>query len=475
MEKMRYKFIIQRISLVILSLILGVILIEIGLRTGEFIFLSLQDYRNKISLQRKDTFRIMCIGESTTALGGDSSYPRQLERILNSRGIGVEFSVINEGKVGINVESIVLNLKDKLDRYEPDMVISMIGIMDGLCKIHRDASYSRLRNRKEDSFLKNFKTYNLFKLLKINLIYKFQRKNDNLEMKHEKTNAYEEKYMQAESLVESKSQNRISDYKKGNLCCEQANLKKRINLNSDEYYSYIERGLSYLAQNNAKMARKMYQKAIEINPQAPKAYGHFGDLFFNIKEYFKAEKFLNKAIKLDPGFSYFPYARLAATYLEKGKEEKAEQTLLKGIKYFPESVVLLGMLSVLCEEEGKSDLAKKFFKKTHKVESNKYNPVIEKSYQKIYHLLSQKGILLVAVQYPMRSIEQLKVMLEKKRDVIFVDNEKIFKNAVRQLGYSEYFIDNFAGNFGHCTAIGNELLAGNIAEVILKEYFNLVK
>jgi hypothetical protein len=35
--------------------------------------------------------------------------------------------------------------------------------------------------------------------------------------------------------------------------------------------------------------------------------------------------------------------------------------------------------------------------------------------------------------------------------------------------YSGLFMDSFAGDFGHCTRIGNRLIAGNLAEVILKE------
>jgi hypothetical protein len=53
-----------------------------------------------------------------------------------------------------------------------------------------------------------------------------------------------------------------------------------------------------------------------------------------------------------------------------------------------------------------------------------------------------------------------------------VDNENIFKDALQQATYSEYFIDMFAGDFGHCTEKGNKVLAENIVNVILKEVFN---
>jgi hypothetical protein len=55
--------------------------------------------------------------------------------------------------------------------------------------------------------------------------------------------------------------------------------------------------------------------------------------------------------------------------------------------------------------------------------------------------------------------------------VLFVDNEAVFKNAICNAGYNTYFIDMFGGDFGHCTSLGNRLLAENIAGVILKEVF----
>jgi hypothetical protein len=53
-----------------------------------------------------------------------------------------------------------------------------------------------------------------------------------------------------------------------------------------------------------------------------------------------------------------------------------------------------------------------------------------------------------------------------------VDNEKIFRDAVKKDKSSIYFNDMFGGDFGHCTDKGNRLLAENIANAILKEVFN---
>jgi len=78
---------------------------------------------------------------------------------------------------------------------------------------------------------------------------------------------------------------------------------------------------------------------------------------------------------------------------------------------------------------------------------------------------------LVCVQYPVRSIVPLKDMLQGYQGIIFVDNEKIFKDALSRDGYDYYFYDHFGGDFGHATKQGNKLLAENIADAILKEVF----
>jgi len=72
----------------------------------------------------------------------------------------------------------------------------------------------------------------------------------------------------------------------------------------------------------------------------------------------------------------------------------------------------------------------------------------------------------------MRSIEPLKRIFGDQQGIIFVDNEKVFKDAVRKQGYTQYFLDMFGGDFGHCTKKGNRLLAENIANVILGEVFH---
>ncbi len=77
------------------------------------------------------------------------------------------------------------------------------------------------------------------------------------------------------------------------------------------------------------------------------------------------------------------------------------------------------------------------------------------------------------MQYPVRNVEPLKQIFAQDEGVIFVDNESVFKEALKKVSYKEYFKDMFAGDFGHCTDKGNRLLAENIANTIFKRVFSV--
>ena len=75
------------------------------------------------------------------------------------------------------------------------------------------------------------------------------------------------------------------------------------------------------------------------------------------------------------------------------------------------------------------------------------------------------------MQYPLRNLETLRLLFNDRSNIIFVDNELTFKEALKKGNYKDYFTDMFAGDFGHCSPLGNRLIAQNAARVIIKEYF----
>jgi len=124
----------QKIILSSLGLFLVALTLEIGLRASGFIMLSIQEYKNLQSIKEKGSCRIMCLGESTT----QNQYPPHLEEILNKRDIGIKFSVIDKGMASIDTGVVLAQLEANLDKYQPDIVVTMIGCNDRRTMYYQD-------------------------------------------------------------------------------------------------------------------------------------------------------------------------------------------------------------------------------------------------------------------------------------------------------------------------------------------------
>jgi hypothetical protein len=98
-----------------------------------------------------------------------------------------------------------------------------------------------------------------------------------------------------------------------------------------------------------------------------------------------------------------------------------------------------------------------------------YLPDTIHHYNEIVDVISSKNIPLICMQYPLRSIAPLEKIFWTSHPVIFVENKINFETVLKQGSYFELFSDSFAGDFGHCTYRGNELIAQNLAQVILSE------
>ena len=152
---------VKKIGLIIFGLVISIILLEMGLRLGGTFYLLKQEYTNVRTLKQKNIYRILCLGESTTASGGNHSYPYQLQEILNSSDVGIEFSVINKGIPATDTGFILADLHKNLDKYKPDMIIVMMGVNDS----KHTFKYKGDTNFNKYSFLKQFRVYKIIKLL----------------------------------------------------------------------------------------------------------------------------------------------------------------------------------------------------------------------------------------------------------------------------------------------------------------------
>lgn len=484
-EKRPKIFLGEKVGLIIGGLFLALIIVEIGLRAGAAIILSLQEQRNRISLRQKDTYRVLCLGESTTM----GEYPVYLEEFLNKQNIGKKFSVIDKGLAGILTSGILTHLESNLDNYRPDMVIVMMGINDG----EINALYDAKSTSKINLFFSSFKVYKLAKFLWLHIISaaqeRYSAKSRGLALKD--SNAYsasglicmnQGEFSRAEDLFEHAIAFNPKDFnlyldlgyvcqKQGKFSKAEEAYKKAIEFNPRNSNAHSGLGYVYKYQRKLTQAEELFKKAIELNPKNYNAYIELGWVYQKLGKLFQDEEVFRKAIELNPEFDK-AYIELGWIYQKQGKFSQAEELLRKAIELNPKNEQANGLLAILYSETGKSDFAQIYSKKAQELLPFCYNPITVTNYHKLKEVLDKKRVKLVCVQYPLRNIEPLKAIFESPNDIIFIDNAKIFRDAVKKSSYKDYFKDMFGGDFGHCTPKGNRLLAENIGGIIIKECFN---
>ena len=148
----------KNIALIIFGAFSAAIIIEAALQIGGFVISRLKEYKKQTITPVEGEYRILCIGESTTEWGREESYPKQLERILNTLG-KEKYRVINEGATACNTTMVFKKLKYNLEKYKPQMVIAMMGINDRFL----ESEFTDFAVFQKTPFLKNLKLYKFFK------------------------------------------------------------------------------------------------------------------------------------------------------------------------------------------------------------------------------------------------------------------------------------------------------------------------
>jgi len=463
---------------------------------GGFVLLSIQRSENKItgstvSDGQDGVYRILILGDSMIA-----GWPRQLEKILNNRSPEIQFEVFDEMDAVTNTAFILANLKDNLERYNPDMVITMTGLYD------RDTYLKYTEKLTVDLLLENVRVYKLGKLILAN--WKKRLKDSEIIKFAKGEDIGEEFVINEEEYQQYMELGRMS-WEIGEYAKAAEMYKKAIEINPENEQAYVELAEIHWNKGERAKAKEMFKKAIDVNPKNEQTHIIAGDFYNRIKEYVKSKEMFEKAIKINPE-NEVSYTKLSWVYQNIGEFIKAEEMGKKAIKINPENIGGYSKLARLYFSLGKHAEAEEMYKMVIKInpevdeiyfieliqlyfltgEYTKAEKIVEKTgwpfkieknisdirryhYRKLYEILNQQGIKYVAMQYPILNVEELKLMFDGNEDIIFVSNEENFKKAIKNGKYEDYFIDNFAGDFGHCTEEGNRLIAENVANVILEE------
>ena len=121
----------KKLSLILIGIFLSFVCLEIILQTTSFIIENIRKYNNykqyKLSLKTKDKITILCIGESTTY----QEYPIQLRKYLEKNSTQ-NFNIIDCGTPATKINILFSKLDEQIKEYNPDIVISMMGINDSI-------------------------------------------------------------------------------------------------------------------------------------------------------------------------------------------------------------------------------------------------------------------------------------------------------------------------------------------------------
>lgn len=501
----------QKIALMLFGAALSLVIADIILQAGGVIYLVLKENRNRIALSRGGEYRILFLGESTTAEGGWDSYPRKVGRILEKVTPDIKFSVINKAVPGVDTTYLLSRLEDNLRQYNPNMVVTMMGINDQAADVpHAEASWGFRR------YVKSLRLYRILKLfwmkarendilkeIYLTRAHYYQEKDDSmmaerlfnkaLKIRPKDYDTYiefaryyieREDYLKAQELfdraIRADSKEYVPYLEYGRYWMERQEylkseemFRKTLDLSGNDYRAFIELGQCYSNWGRFDEAREMFEKAIESNPRAYEPYLEFGRYYYQRQAYLEAEALFKKSLELNPD-SEAAYMELGWCYAAEGRSSLAEGMFKKAIETAPGTDIVYTELARFYEKEGRKREAQEIINKVvKKVRStDKVSEMTRRNYCKLADIVLGKGIELVCVQYPRRRLEPLKEIFKPTDKIKFVDNRKIFKEAIRKDSYEDYFVDRFAGDFGHFTSKGGDLLAGNVADCIIKEYFS---
>lgn len=444
----------HKLVFLISSTIFTLIFLEIVLRLGGSLLLSFQQQNNKAALNHKGIIVIMCIGESTTFMGKEDSYPSQLEKFLNQDSKQQIYKVINKGVPGIGSKYILENVESWINEYKPDFIITMMGINDHNKLIPLDqatASDSKL------SFLLNLRVYKLFSWIKKSLKNRADNKPasvialENQQTKPEVTDLSVQEPLTFEGLVNDK-----------------------IKTSPEKYKNLYIAGLILKGEGELEKAEQIFKALINWNYDSTvntKLYYELGDILIAEGKYGQLTGVLKYLLSNPSNPQAAKWINQLCSEQKGTNEISALLSLL--IQDAPDTAPFYDLLGGCLSAQGKIQLASDYFTKANQLRTENLNPITYANFMKLADIISKHNIYSIFVQYPFRDVEILKTMLKthpKYATFTFMSNKENFQEELEKGSYDDLFIDRFAGDFGHCTKRGNRLIAENIAEVFKDKF-----
>lgn len=389
-----------------------IILIEGGLQLVSLYQHSQNARYNEYPSKEDLPLTILALGESTTAeymsAGKRTSWPYQLEELVNSKS-SFKVNVVNLAVPGTNSALILSDLEKNLDIFQPQIVITMMGINDFDSITYKKSPLDHSKLFKIALWLKKA----LFSLASPPI-----QLESELLPQEKVTNFFSDGINEKEALIK-----RI-----------EAMPKREAALYFLEWGKLLLKDFSQL-ELRAKVAFPMFKRAFELYPYHERILFYF---LFSSNYSFKEDhishlKNCHKVIAL--------------------KAKLSPLILHQLITVYDSSSVVREHLSDLGIE--KEEVGASF-----------------KNYLSLHQSLRERKIFHLVMQYPTLPPEELKTKFYNSSefsdgDAQFISNENL-GGLAQDNGYDTYFVDRFAGTWGHTTVRGHHEIAKNALPIVLE-------
>ncbi len=342
--------------------ILFAVCLEIFFQLGGGVFSWLEERQNRAKLKNDHGYRVLCLGDSLTEVGGQDSYPSQMEAILNAQAPGSHFVVINKGIAGTGPNHIVSHIDEYTMEYAPDVVVMMSGMND---------DYSPARLKKNEGAWRTLKVRRMAESLWPKIWSGLQAQMPRLGFaetapKQMEINDYL-KHMTAYVSANPSTENYTrlaylyrAAYKKSEaLEC----AVKALQLNPANHLALRLIAEHYLAEKNHAQAIPVLVQYLQVAPASEHdgrefTYLSLDQAFIALGQRPQLRAFYRYAMTAFP-FDHWPFSNLAALLFEDQDYAGAKEVLTQEILHHPDRGAAYEQLTKCLLKLGETDAARR--------------------------------------------------------------------------------------------------------------------
>lgn len=414
------------VALIFLEILLGIL---------GFWYVKNRDPISHSTNEDRSLYRIVALGESTTAPLNGPAWPELLEQELNKRAGERRFRVYNFGVAGSNSSGIVNRLYEEVMPLGPDMVITMMGIND-----IKYLALPTVEHTVIDANLHKLKDLRITKLLAVLSQMIIRRQYRHL----------------IEKAIHCTGDEGIGDYD------WTREYLPRYQSIIDTIYPYNYSGQFFDGPSDKK-AEEVLLEFLDRYSFSYQAYEVLVDHYATRSLWERVSYWTKKARGLEPFIRLC--IRTNPTIAVQAKEAMLRH--LTDIEILMESMHVVSK-KIMTQRVNQEKAFYQQIRVALEVDSRSANVNTSRSYETLARYLGEHSIAHIAIQYPLLPVDELRSMLRDVSGVTYVSNEENFQTALQTHTYSDLFIDNFAGVFGHTTPLGSQLIASAAADAVLQ-------